>query len=165
MYYSIDMRLKSWMPGFVKNVLKNQALTQVPALDNLDTQSVPPASWFRTFPIDIQNRVLMESLMRVQATAWVRKESEKIGVPKHLLKGPGSKPSPADVQRALQDKMAQVKGGWCQRMQQVRQRFETESAKIPQVRAQDVWPSESAGDGGWVIEKSCSGIRLSIWHL
>jgi hypothetical protein len=23
-YYSIDMRLKSWMPGFVKNVLKNQ---------------------------------------------------------------------------------------------------------------------------------------------
>ncbi len=31
MYYSIDMRLKSWMPGFVKNVLKNQALTQVPA--------------------------------------------------------------------------------------------------------------------------------------
>jgi hypothetical protein len=38
-YYSIDMRLKSWMPGFVKNVLKNQALTQVPALDNLDTHT------------------------------------------------------------------------------------------------------------------------------
>jgi hypothetical protein len=30
-YYSIDMRLKSWMPGFVKNVLRNQALTQVRA--------------------------------------------------------------------------------------------------------------------------------------
>lgn len=126
-YYSIDMRLKSWMPGFVKNVLKNQALTQVPASYNFDRQSVPPA---RTFPTHIQTRVLLDSLMRPQATAWVRKESEKIGVPKHLLKGPGSKPSPADVQRALQDKMAQVKGGWCQRMQQVRQRFETESAKI-----------------------------------
>lgn len=41
MYYSIDMRLKSWMPSFVKNVLKNQALTQVRAAFCRDSHRPP----------------------------------------------------------------------------------------------------------------------------
>lgn len=75
-FYSIDLRIPSWIPGFVVNILNTQALTSVSkSQEGRKEGRSAPAS----LTADRPDPFLL--ILLRQATAWVKTQSEKTFAP------------------------------------------------------------------------------------